>query len=76
MTNMPLAISEMADNGIVLAGGSTLTAAVAYLFKLVLSLTARLTEISEKLGEYRGRQEGSDALAARVLTEMKDHKCS
>lgn len=53
--------------GLLMAVGTGLTGAVAYLFKLVMSLSVKQAELGEQLGEFRGRQEGISDLAARVL---------
>lgn len=55
-----------------MAVGTGLTGAVAYLFKLVMTLSAKQSEMGEQLGEFRGRQEGVSALAAQVLEAVSN----
>ena len=52
---------------IVVAVGTSLAAAVSYLFKQVMSLSRSQTEQAREIGELKGRQEGIKHLSQEVL---------
>lgn len=58
---------ETENSTLLTAAVGSLVAAITYLFKLVMRLTKDQAEHVEKLGEFRGRQEGVTRLSASVL---------
>ena len=60
----------MADTetiGLLTSAIAALAAAITWMFRLVLKLQTDQAKQGEKLGEYRGRQEGITKLSAEVL---------
>lgn len=55
---------------LMLACGSAMCAAIAYLFKTVMGLNDKQADLQEKIGELRGNQQGIENLSAKVLEEV------
>lgn len=62
------------DTTLLVSAGTVLAGAVGYLFKELLRVKDDMTAQSEKLGEYRGRQEGIIRLSSEVLDTV--HKAA
>ncbi len=69
---------KMETNTLIIGACTALSGAVVYLFKLVISLTKeqaevtrrhseKFAELSNQIGEYKGRQEGIQKLSEEVL---------
>ena len=52
---------------LILAAGSAMATAVGILFRMVVRLFNQQVEMSEKIGELSGKQNGIEELSAKVL---------
>lgn len=55
-----------------MAAGAGLSGAVGVLFRIVLRLQDKQIDTSEKLGRYKGEQEGMLAVHKDVLNEVRN----
>lgn len=57
---------------LILGAGGGLTAAIVFLYKEIIKLNSKQTELAERLGELKGKHEGIKELSASVLQTVED----
>ena len=59
---------------LIIAAGSALATAIAFLFRMIVKLFTQQVAMSEKIGKLEGNHEGVERLSARVLQVVHDAK--